>query len=160
MARLSKVKSPFMKFTKTHIFLISTVIAIGIFCYFNIFYKKPTAVYHMENFLTTKTDTTSGNYCQDSDKPYKLLFFFMESCPHCVDFQPIWKKFENNADKYKDKVCIAKVSADNDDALSKYKVKAFPTVILVKPDKNVVSFEDNRTIESLTAFVDQHVAKS
>jgi thiol-disulfide isomerase/thioredoxin len=84
----------------------------------------------------------------------------METCPHCVDFKPVWAKFmeESKNEPYAKKLCIADISAENDDLLTKYGVKSFPTVLLVRSDKTVISFEEKRTVDDLKAFVSENIS--
>jgi thiol-disulfide isomerase/thioredoxin len=163
MARkiISKTSSVFGKPSLFHIISIGVILVIGLWAYFNLFNKKSKSVHHLENFLEKETFHYDGlKNCEGSDKPFKLLFFFMETCPHCVDFKPVWQKFieESKNEPYAKKLCIADISAENDNILTKYGVKSFPTVLLIRSDKTVISFEDNRTVEDLKSFVSHNVS--
>lgn len=99
--------------------------------------------------------------CDTTKKPFKIMFFYMDTCPHCVDFKPVWKEFTgklNNSSIGK-RVCATDVSADNDALLQKYGVRAFPTVILASSNgKKVVPFEGKRNVDALMQFVSQNAA--
>jgi thiol-disulfide isomerase/thioredoxin len=163
MARkiIPQVSSPFKKPTIFHVVSVGVILIVGLWMYYNLFNKKPKSVYHMENFLDKETFHYDGlKNCEGTDKPFKLLFFFMETCPHCVDFKPVWAKFmeESKNEPYAKKLCIADISAENDDLLTKYGVKSFPTVLLVRSDKTVISFEEKRTVDDLKAFVSENIS--
>lgn len=156
-----KSSSKFSKPSLLHIIALGLLVLLGIWMYFHVFHSKPKSIYHMEKFLNKKETFHDGlKNCEASDKPNKLFFFFMETCPHCVDFKPIWKDFveESKNESYAKKVCIADVSAENDSLLTKYSVSAFPTVLLIKSDGTVISFDEKRTLEDLKRFVSRNIS--
>lgn len=163
MTRKILSKSPkvnvFKKPTLFHFLLVAFALIAAIWLYYKLFSKNSVAT-HLENFVGKESFFNGVNNCEKSDKPFKLMFFFMETCPHCVDFKPHWKEFVNDLTKqeYASKICVADISTENEDLLKKYDVHSFPTVLLIKPDKSVISFEGDRTKEGLDSFVKSNVA--
>lgn len=109
----------------------------------------------VEKFLDVETHTTSTDDCKHTKKPYSLLFFYMDTCPHCIEFKPTWNKFKSTFDNIN--VCIGEVSADKEDVLSKYNVHSFPTVLLVSKS-DTKPFEGSRTVQDLKQFVSDNVS--
>jgi hypothetical protein len=89
---------------------------------------------------------------------YKLMFFAMESCPHCVQFKPEWSKFSKEAKKSMPKVCVSEHSSD-DKLTEKYDVHGYPTVIFenVKTGKRK-EYDGPRTSAGLVQFVKENGA--
>lgn len=97
------------------------------------------------------------NSCDSTKKPYTLIFFSMDTCPHCKDFEPTWSQFEAYAstnDVLSNKVCLTRVSAQDRSMCQKYNVTGFPTVTLVNNKTHkTTEFKGARTLESLKSFV-------
>lgn len=76
----------------------------------------------------------------DGELP-KLIFFGADWCGHCQNFYPTWDKMSSN-NEHKKKVKFLKVNCtDNDDenvqdAMKKYNVKGFPTLIVYRNNKS------------------------
>jgi thiol-disulfide isomerase/thioredoxin len=156
---VSKIRKPKLNLPIYKIIAVAAIVLLGLWLY-KIHQSKKSPIYHMENFLNKQEEfNSSGNQCENSNKPYKLLFFYMTSCPHCVDFKPIWNDFveESKQEKYMSKLCITDISAENETTLSKYGVSSFPTVLFIKPDGSSVAFENNRTTEELKKFVYRNI---
>jgi thioredoxin-related protein len=102
-------------------------------------------------------DSADHKTCEKTDKPYSLMFFFMETCPHCVDFKPIWHEFIGKAKADMPNLCTCEISAEHEDLLTKYNVRSFPTVLFVNKSGPKV-FDGERSVAGLTAFVSQHMS--
>ena len=83
---------------------------------------------------------------------YKMMFFSMESCPHCVAFTPEWQEFAKEAKKSLPKVCVSEHSSD-DKLTRTYKVQGYPTVIFVDKSGKHEEYEGPRTSSGLKAFL-------
>lgn len=125
------------------------------------------AVYAMtsksyERFVDAAESSESINSCDNTKKPYTLIFFSMDTCPHCKDFEPTWSQFESYAATngvLSTKVCMTRVSAQNRGMCQKYNVTGFPTVTLVNnKSSKTTEFRGARTLESLKSFVLQNAA--
>jgi thioredoxin-related protein len=102
------------------------------------------------------------NTCDKTKSEYTIMFFYMETCPHCRDFEPIWNQFESYAqsnDMLARTLCVTRVSADDRDTCRKFKVQGFPTVYLVNnKSSDKTEYKGARTLDALKNFVLQNVA--
>lgn len=102
------------------------------------------------------------NTCEKTKASHTIMLFYMETCPHCRDFEPIWDQFETYAqgnDMLTRTLCITRVPAEEREKCRKYKVAGFPTVILVNnKTQDKKEFKGARTFEALKGFVAQNVA--
>lgn len=102
------------------------------------------------------------NTCDKTKSPYTIMFFYMETCPHCRDFEPVWNQFESYAqsnDMLSRTLCVTRVSAEDRDTCRKFKIQGFPTVFLVDNKSNdKTEFKGARTLDALKSFVLQNVA--
>lgn len=146
--------------------LVAAVLVFSIWALYKVTRKSASdvAIKHLESFVEKKVSIAEDGKCSGTDKQYTFYFFAMETCPHCISFDPEWRKFvgqvENNR-KISDNVCMAKVLAEdkNDGLLNKYGVKAFPTLLLIdNRNGKVVECNSDRTVEGLTEFVLQNVS--
>ena len=116
--------------------------------------------FFIRSYMLQEHFSSSGDVdaCVGTSKKHSLYFFFMETCPHCIDFQPTWEDLTKDGD-LQSKVCMAKISSDNDAMLQKYSVDAFPTLVLVNNAKSThVTFNGKRTLDNVKQFVAQHTA--
>jgi thiol-disulfide isomerase/thioredoxin len=91
------------------------------------------------------------------DCEFKMMFFSMEQCPHCVAFKPEWQEFAKEAKKNMPKVCVSEHSSD--DKLTKtYNVQGYPTVIFVDKSGKHEEYSGPRTSSGLKAFLKEHGA--
>ena len=84
--------------------------------------------------------------------PAKVVYFYMDGCPACKDFEKTWKNFNNS---YNGELTIEKIEREDagNDVLDKYKVNGFPTVLLVDTNDNKIKeFTLNRTVDNLMKF--------
>ncbi len=78
-----------------------------------------------------------------------VILFKAEWCGHCIKLKPTWKELE---EKFKTKFNFITYDADKDSAvLEKYKVEAFPTIILQDGNhkKEYDGSRDKNSLESL-----------
>lgn len=84
--------------------------------------------------------------------PAKVVYFYMDGCPACKDFEETWNNFSNS---YNGELTIEKIERKDagDDVLDKHKVKGFPTVLLVDTNDNKIKeFTNDRTVDKLMDF--------
>lgn len=90
-----------------------------------------------------------------------LALFHAEWCGYCKRFMPTWEETvaklnntkTNNGKKIK---CVA-VEADKDkDVMKEYDVSGYPTIMVLRPNNEPVTFEDDRTVEKLAKFVNDN----
>ena len=110
---------------------------IVVFYYFN---KYVLTNMNIENF--------------ENDGKKKVVYFYMNGCPHCDSFSPIWDEFKQTS-----KLPTHKIeSADAGEMMSKYKISGFPTIILLDENNNKLKeLEGPRTIAGLNAMISNHI---
>lgn len=151
------------KFSVMHALILIGLIVLGIWLYVRLVKRKPEAIVKMEKFVEKETFNDGVKNCEDTTKPYSIMFFHMETCPHCIEFKPVWQEFlvEMNKAENKaitDKMCITDISSNNNDLLEKHGVSSFPTVLLAGGKREPKQFDEARTVENLVKFVKQNVA--
>lgn len=104
---------------------------------------------YVERFATGGDDAS----CSGAD--YKLLFFQMEQCPHCVRFRPEWNKCVQQVSSMP-KVCAVEVAATDAKKVKDYDVDGFPTIILEDVrNGNRMTYDGARTADAVVAFISQ-----
>lgn len=84
--------------------------------------------------------------------PAKIVYFYMDGCPACQDFEETWNNFSNS---YNGTLTIEKIERKDagEDVLNKHDVKGFPTVLLVDTkDNKIKEFTNDRTVDKLMDF--------
>ena len=79
--------------------------------------------------------------------------FVADWCPHCQNAKPVIDNVKNNAPKNVDVEVVNEADSNSKDLMAKYSVRGFPTIILIKPDGEVVEFEQRVTEENLNEFL-------
>ena len=88
---------------------------------------------------------------ENFSNPKKLVYFHMDTCGHCKKFNPEWVKF---AASYKGPLEVKKVERkEAGDDLEKYKIKGFPSILLIDEQDNTKEFDGDRTVSRLEKFV-------
>jgi thiol-disulfide isomerase/thioredoxin len=113
------------------------VLALIIFLVFFI-----TIIVYILSYLFTKT-SLQANFT--NNEKIKIEYYSLSTCPHCVEFNPIWDKFSKE-NKNTVKYVIDK--NDVNDKLEKYDIHGFPTVIVIKNGKKIDELEE-RSYEGL-----------
>mgnify|MGYP001326684234 CR=1 FL=1 len=83
-----------------------------------------------------------------------FTFFKMNGCPHCVKMEPEWSRFKamNSTN-----VQTKELEASNDAALAKkYKVKGYPTLLMVQNGQVIETYSGDRTAEGFNKFAEKH----
>ena len=83
-----------------------------------------------------------------------LEYYYMESCPHCKDFNPVWDKLSTEFQKQNIKIKLEKydIMGAGQDRAQKFNVSGAPTILLTKNDKLVKEYTGPRTFEGLKTF--------
>ena len=94
------------------------------------------------------------SYLENLENPTSAIYFHMNGCGHCKNFTPVWEQFSNN---YKGPVRLKKMerAEAGDEMLKKYGVEGFPTVVKINDEGKFETFNGERTIKGLTAFIGQ-----
>jgi len=85
--------------------------------------------------------------------------FYAPWCGHCRNMAPTWEELAN---KYSSQsgVKIAKVDCTEERGLcSRHSVNGYPTLLLFNAGIKIAEFEESRSLDSLSAFVERHRGK-
>jgi thiol-disulfide isomerase/thioredoxin len=129
-----KKRLSFKKPLDSILFIVALLI---IFYYFN---KYVLTNMNVENF--------------ENDGKKKVVYFYMNGCPHCDSFSPIWDDFKQNCplDTYKIE------SANAGEMMTKYKISGFPTILLLDENNNKLKeLEGDRTLANLNAMISNYI---
>ena len=108
----------------------------------------------MSEHIVYVTDSTFEDTVLKSDKPV-ILDFWADWCAPCKMIAPI---LDELADEYKDKVTVAKINIDENQATpQKYAVRGIPTLILFKNGDVAATKVGAASKSQLAAFIDSHV---
>ena len=110
------------------------IVALLIIFYF--FYKYVLTNLNVENF--------------ENDGKKKVVYFYMNGCPHCDSFSPIWDDFKQTSPLPTHKI----ECADAGEMLKKYNISGFPTILLLDKNNNKLKeLEGDRTLVGLNALI-------
>jgi len=101
----------------------------------------------------------SGNKIEKFENAsFALEYFYMEKCPHCVNFNPIWKALEKEVTAKKYNITLKKydLSADeNAEKVAEYNINSAPTIILSGATKgDHTEYSGERSVPALIAFIE------
>ena len=84
-----------------------------------------------------------------------LEYFYMPSCPHCKDFNPIWDEVTTKVSQEDIAVRTQKhnLMGDGEELGKKYHVNAAPTILLISDDGNVKEYKGPRETKAIIAFL-------
>ncbi len=107
-------------------------------------YLKYKAKYISLKKSLNKSMSGGGNKTQ-------ILLFKADWCGHCKTFKPTWEAL---SEKYNTKYEFITYDADKErEMFEKYKVDAFPTIIIKKGDE-LMNYDGERSLEDLTNLFD------
>jgi len=89
----------------------------------------------------------------------EIVLYYAMWCGHSRAFLPEWEKFEKYAKDNLKNVKVTKVLCEGDaESMCKQKgVKGYPTIMLYLKDGTVKGFDDERTSDALSKFIQQNV---
>ena len=126
-----------------NIIIIGSVLifmAVGYFLY-NTFYKVKST-----NFIENNEYKMSSNK-NDSN----LLLFYTSWCPHCKTTIDLWQKIKSQ-NKYPNLTFVEIDCEKNIAEAELYKIKEYPTIILVKNNKKYI-YDANLSESTLDIFI-------
>ena len=86
-------------------------------------------------------------------KDKTFVFFKMKGCGHCKSMRGEWDKFASNHDASSTGVKTSIVDSNSKPELvKKYNVTGYPTLLMIKDNAIVKSFEGERTASAFEAF--------
>lgn len=84
-----------------------------------------------------------------------LEYFYLETCPHCIEFSPTWEAAVAKVKSENMKVQLVKYNANDKDVGAQraelFNVKSFPTVLYVK--NSPTEYNGERTVDGIIAFL-------
>lgn len=92
-----------------------------------------------------------GNSNMNSNMNGRIIYYHMNGCPACQQFNPIWDECVKQYSGEKSLEKIEQANAGND--LTRYNIKGFPTVIKVDSQNTLIdTFDLERTVKNLLNF--------
>ena len=79
----------------------------------------------------------------------------MDDCSHCNDFDTVWKKLS----KSHPHITMEKIKRNdqNNNLIKKYKILKYPSIILLKGNKNIRYNKKKKDIKLLTNFLNKNI---
>jgi thiol-disulfide isomerase/thioredoxin len=90
-------------------------------------------------------------YPTPATKP-QLVYFYLQECPHCKDFTPIWDDAVNKINAASLKVDMQKYDIQDNALAKKYNVNAAPTILYIDGETST-EYNGPRTADGLLAYV-------
>lgn len=85
-----------------------------------------------------------------------VYIFVADWCPHCKNAKPAIAELKNNAPANVNVNVVNEKDSNSRELMNKYKVRGFPTILLVKADGTVVEFVERVSAENLNNFVNKN----
>ena len=103
-------------------------------------------------------------YEKFTNKPtYRLEYYYMTNCPHCVDFNPTWEKLTTNEKENLKSMGVVEfgkyelngTKKEDNEKVKKYNVTGAPTILLVDTSNadKYYNYEGNRKVEDIKTFI-------
>ena len=103
-------------------------------------------------------------YEKFTNKPtYRLEYYYMTNCPHCVDFNPTWEKLTTNEKENLKSMGVVEfvkydlngTKKEDIEKVKKYNVTGAPTILLVDTSNadKYYNYEGNRQVEDIKTFI-------
>lgn len=83
----------------------------------------------------------------------KLEYFYMEGCPHCVEFDPTWAQLEKVLSSGIKPFKYEVSSNEGRPRANLFKVSSAPTILLTENDKVIKEYTGARDLQSIMAFL-------
>ncbi|KAG5476638.1 hypothetical protein CUR178_03811 [Leishmania enriettii] len=110
-------------------------------------------------------DISSENYYDVvGNDQFVLLEFYSDGCSFCRDFASVYEELGKYAlirPELQEKLVVGKVDSPSETRIQRrYKIKGYPTVVLVPPNRHAgVHFTGKRDFNELLAFVQREMEK-
>ena len=82
-----------------------------------------------------------------------LYVFVADWCPHCQKAKPVVDNLKNNLPKNVNVNVVNESDSNSRSLMNQYKVRGFPTILLVKENGEVVEFVERVTEDNVVNFV-------
>lgn len=88
----------------------------------------------------------------EEEKTPKFFLFYVDWCPYCINFMPIWDEFTKLNENIKIK--LEKIDCTNTDKYKKkYNFSGYPSLLFFDKNDNIHKFDNDRTIKNLQNFI-------
>ena len=100
-------------------------------------------------YVRQNSEGFQGNNAPKCD----LYVFVADWCPHCQKAQPVVDNLKNNLPNNVNVNVVNESDSNSRSLMNQYKVRGFPTILLVKANGETVEFVERVTEENVTNFV-------
>ena len=117
------------------------------------------AVLLLISLLVNGSGVQLDNFTGGSQSTNTFTLYYMTGCPHCETILPEFSNFvaQGQYESGGKKTTIRKVEQSGAGSdLEKYGIKGFPSFVLEKPDGKFLSYEGDRTVSAMKAFITQN----
>ena len=104
------------------------------------------------NLFTSPTAKRKPKQKEGFGGQKEIIFFTMETCPHCQKFDPEWEKFAKTTNMKNQKIS----AKSGHELINKMGVSGYPTVIIMHGNEKVDTFKGPRTEDGLQQFASKH----
>lgn len=111
----------------------------------------------MAHYIETHLESFEQDVLLASQHTPVLLDFWAEWCPPCLVIAPV---LERVVSEYHSELRLAKLEVDEGENMKlagRYKVRGFPTIMLIVKGHEVARFSGARPAHEIEAFLDQHL---
>lgn len=137
-------KSLVRSFSKLHLVVRLLLAVFVLYVIYKYFYEKRILGFSFLNTLGI-TEGLSG-------QPKSLVYYRMEGCPHCKEFDDSWEEF-----KQKNTTNIQPRKVDSNDPETRSNgVKGFPTILLCDANKKKIKECPTRNPDEMLEFCKQN----
>ncbi|EPZ33445.1 Thioredoxin domain-containing protein [Rozella allomycis CSF55] len=116
---------------------------------------------HILVIYTEIIEIDPQSFSSSISERFHLVKYYSPDCIHCQEFRPIYEQFDEKIKKNESLSSTLKLNQVNcklhNEFCRQMNVNGLPTIILYKQGKPVSEFEDYRTVEKLTEFIEKNV---
>jgi thiol-disulfide isomerase/thioredoxin len=100
------------------------------------------------------TSYINNELFSNNKNKYKVEYYYMEKCGHCVNFKPVWDEFEQYASSNNIQIEKCDITKTTSQKPLLFNINSTPTVVITQDDSVIVAtFSGPRTINNLITFV-------
>lgn len=136
MAKRSLIPSKYFK-RHGHKYVVFALVVITLYVAWRVFCTR--------EYFDDSTPATSAQ----AEHQYKIVYVYSASCQYCKQFDPIWKDFQSQVYEAK----LTNVKLEKSTNATKYKVQAFPAVLILEDEQPKATFNADRTVDALWTFL-------
>jgi thiol-disulfide isomerase/thioredoxin len=127
----------------------------------DLFYKPtavPAKVPIQQRQIVQKEKSSVPSSQTEEQVPFTLYIFYSPQCGYCKSFFPVARQVAGHLQERKDIVVrfIDATKPENENIAFYYNINAYPTIILVTPNRNI-EYAGNRTVQDFYQFIVGHM---